>query len=57
MIDQNINLYCKIYELKGLISSLSCLASIDDSYDNPLIEQLDSTINEVLKEIGEVKHG
>lgn len=56
-MDQNINLYCKIYELKGLISSLSCLASIDDSFDNPLIEQLDTTINEVLKEIGDVQHG
>lgn len=56
-MDQKINLYCKIYELKGLISSLSCLASIDDSFDNPLIEQLDTTINEVLKEIGDVQHG
>lgn len=56
-MDQNINLYCKIFELKGLISSLSCLASIDDSYDNPLIESLDTTINEVLAEMGKVQHG
>lgn len=56
-MDQNINLYCKIYELKGLISSLSCLASIDDSFDHPLIESLDTTINEVLKEMGKVQHG
>lgn len=56
-MDQNMDLYCKIYELKGLISSLSCLASVDESFDHPLIERLEETINEALTEMGELQRG
>ena len=41
----NMNLYCMIYELKGLIESMSEMAAHDDEYDNPLIERVEAKMN------------
>lgn len=56
-MEQNVKFFCKIYELKGLINSLSCLASIDDTFDHPLLERLEETINETIREMEALQHG
>lgn len=49
------NLYFKIYELKGLIESMSEMAAYDNEYDNPLIEKVETKMKEIVSEIEE-KH-
>lgn len=48
---ENISLYCKIYELKGLISSLIDLSEEDERFYNPMIERMDNKMKEIVQEI------
>lgn len=48
---ENINLYCKIYELKGLIKALVDLSGEEERYDNPMIERMDTKMDEIIGEI------
>jgi hypothetical protein len=41
----------KIYELKGIVESLVELADQDESYNYPMIEKLESKINEVIRSL------
>ena len=50
---EQINLYFKIYELKGLIESMSEIAANDSEYDNPLIEKVEGKMNEIIQTIEE----
>jgi hypothetical protein len=46
----NINmLSCKIYELKGLVSSLVTITEHDDNMHHPIIETIENQMNQVLK--------
>jgi hypothetical protein len=38
----------KIYELKGIVESLVELADQDESYNYPMIEKLESKLNDVI---------
>lgn len=45
----NINmLSCKIYELKGLVSSLVAITDHDDNMDHPIIENIEKQMNQVI---------
>lgn len=45
----NMNLLnCKIYELKGLISSLSLISEVDENMDHPIIENIEKQMNQVI---------
>lgn len=39
----------KIFELKGIINTLSELANQDDQYNYPMLENLECKINELVK--------
>lgn len=39
----------KIFELKGMISTLCALANEDEQYNYPMLENLECTINELTK--------
>jgi hypothetical protein len=47
----NIKLYCLIYELKGMVKSVSELADHDDNYHNPMIENIEDKMKEIIQEI------
>lgn len=48
---ENIKLYGLIYELKGLIESMSEMAAHDDEYNNPLIDKVETKMNMIVIEI------
>lgn len=43
----NMILISKIFELKGMIHSAVDLANIDEQYDYPMMESIESKINEI----------
>lgn len=47
----NLKLYCLIYELKGVVKSLSEMADQDENYNNPVIEVLEEKMKEVMGEV------
>jgi hypothetical protein len=46
---ENLQLYSKIYELKGIVESLSLLADIDENYNNPVIERLEEQMIKIIQ--------
>lgn len=46
---ENIILYCKIYELKGMISSLQEMANEEQEYSLNMIDSIYDKMNEVIK--------
>lgn len=47
----NMSLFCKIYELKGMLSSLLELAEEDDHCYNPMVEKMDSIMKDIIQEV------
>jgi F420-0:gamma-glutamyl ligase-like protein len=47
----NIKLYCLIYELKGMVKSASDLENHEDNYYNPMIENIEEKMKEIIQEI------
>jgi hypothetical protein len=47
----SIKLYCLIYELNGMVKSVSDLADYDDNYHNPMIENIEVKMKEIIQEI------
>jgi hypothetical protein len=43
----NMILIAKIFELRGMIKSVVDLANGDEQYDYPMIESIESKINEI----------
>lgn len=52
---ENMSMYFKIYELKGLIESMSEMAEHNNEFDNPLIDKAQTKMKEIIEEIEE-KH-
>jgi ketol-acid reductoisomerase len=50
---ENIKLYCLIYELKGMIKTMSELAEYDDNYQIPMIENVEEKMKEIMQQIEE----
>ncbi|WP_208592332.1 hypothetical protein [Gracilibacillus suaedae] len=50
-MDETQKLYCMIYELKGIVNSLSDAASYDEQFDNPLLENVQCQVNEIVNHI------
>jgi hypothetical protein len=48
MLNSDIKVLAKIYELKGMIESLVELADYDEQYNYPMIEKLDSKMSELV---------
>lgn len=47
--ETNINLLsCKIYELKGLVSSLVTITDHDENMHHPIIETIEKQMNQVI---------
>jgi hypothetical protein len=44
----NVKLIAKIYELKGMIESLSELVNEDEQYNYPMIDRLESKMSELV---------
>jgi hypothetical protein len=51
---ENLKLFCKIFELKGMVNTLSDLANHDENYQIPMIESIEDKMKEVIKEIEEM---
>lgn len=49
-----MKLYLKIYELKGIVESLSELANHDEEYNNPIIEKIESKMEQIVEEIEKI---
>lgn len=50
---ENIKLYCLIYELKGMISSLSELGNYEENYNLPIVETIEVKMNQIINVIEE----
>jgi hypothetical protein len=48
---ENLKLYCLIYELNGMVKSVSDLVDYDDNYNNPMIENIEVKMIEIIQEI------
>lgn len=48
-----VNLYCKIFELKGMISSLSDISEREENMDHPIFDRMNIKMNEIVTEIQE----
>jgi hypothetical protein len=48
---ENTKLFCLIYELKGMITSLSELAEYDENYQIPMIESVEDKMKLIIQEI------
>lgn len=48
---ENVKLYCLIYELKGMVKTLSELANYDENYQIPMIETIEEKMKEITGEI------
>lgn len=48
---ENVKLYCLLYELKGMVKTLSDLADHDENYQIPMIETIEEKMNEIVDQI------
>jgi hypothetical protein len=48
---ENTKLFCLVYELKGMVKTLSELANYDDNYQIPMIETIEDKMREITEEI------
>jgi hypothetical protein len=48
---ENLKLYCLIFELRGMVKSVSDLADYDENYNNPMIENIEDKMKEIIQEI------
>lgn len=48
---ENIKLYCLIYELKGMVKTMTDLSEIDDNIPSTMVENLENKIREITTEI------
>lgn len=48
---KNVNLYCLIYELKGIVGSLSDLSDFDEGFYNPIIDKVSTKTSEIISVI------
>lgn len=51
---ENLKLYLLIYELKGIINTLSNLANYDENYQLPMIEDAEDKMKEIIQEVEKV---
>lgn len=51
---ENVKLYCLIYELKGMVKTLSELADHDENYQIPMIETVEEKMKEIVQKIEEI---
>lgn len=51
---ENVKLYCLIYELKGMVKTLSELADHDENYQIPMIETVEEKMKEIVRKIEEI---
>jgi hypothetical protein len=51
MLNSDLKIVSKIYELKGMIESLVELADHDEQYNYPMIEKLESKMNELVSSV------
>lgn len=51
-----MSVICKIYELKGLIKSLSDISERDDDFQHPIIDSLQDTMKELIVIVEGVKN-
>lgn len=45
---EQFKLLCLIYELNGMVKSMSELVNYDDEYNNPLLEPLEEKMKQVM---------
>lgn len=45
---QQFKLICLIYELNGMVRSMSEMTNVDEQFDNPLIEPIENKMKEVI---------
>ncbi|MDP4086026.1 MAG: hypothetical protein Q8934_15590 [Bacillota bacterium] len=45
----DLKLVSKIFELKGMIDSMTDLVSYDDQYNNPMIDRVEEKMNELIQ--------
>lgn len=50
---ENLKLFCLIYELKGMISSLSEIGNYEENYDLPIVETIEGKMKEIINVIEE----
>jgi hypothetical protein len=48
---ENFKLICLIYELKGMVKTLSDLADHDENYQIPMIENIEDKMKDIMQEI------
>lgn len=48
---ENVKLYCLLYELKGMVKTLSELTNYDDNYQIPMIETIEEKMKEIVDQI------
>lgn len=51
---ENVKLYCLIFELKGMVKTLSDLADHDENYQIPMIETIEEKMKEITEKINEM---
>lgn len=51
---ENLKLYLLIYELKGMINTLSDFENYEENYQLPMIESLQDKMKEVIQEVEKV---
>ncbi|WP_256816713.1 hypothetical protein [Cytobacillus sp. Bac17] len=49
----DLKLCCMIYELKGMVDTMSELAESDGNYENPVIDRMAKKMNEITNLIEE----
>lgn len=47
----NLKLYCLIYELKGIVGSMSDMCQEDERFDNPLLYAVENKMSEIIDQI------
>lgn len=50
-MDMETKLINQIYELKGIVESLSLLAEFDENFNNPVIERIEVKLSEIVSGI------
>jgi hypothetical protein len=51
---ENMKLYSLLFELKGMIKTLSELANYDENYQIPMIETIEEKMKEITQEIEKI---
>ncbi|MBM4765465.1 hypothetical protein [Bacillus sp. B15-48] len=46
-----IKVMCLLYELKGMVKTISDVAEYDEQYSNPIVDNLEEKIKEIISEI------